>query len=35
LREKWIFGGNVLLATAIIGRRYGSDATVIVEPLAA
>jgi hypothetical protein len=31
----WIFGGRIILATATIGGRYGCDATVVVEPLAA
>jgi len=31
----WISGGRIVPATAIIGRRYASDATVVVEPLAA
>jgi hypothetical protein len=35
LARKWIFGGKIVPATAIIGGRYGSDATVVVEPLAA
>jgi len=31
----WIFGGSIVPATAIIRGRYGRNATVVVEPLAA